>query len=522
MPRKINKIACRRGSRLHGQNQTSATNIMPTIIYPWEFSDWEEIKEKIAAINGLVSMQIFIAERYRQSVTMHTIADLFRSYMTTHPNIQTDSVLDNIVIPWLRNLILGAQKIMPRLHTLSFKTNITLTQRQSATIVAMMLFALFEREYIHKAPGIPLDINNFSVPSFANIYRQGNIFALECLIGYFIRMIMLDQPQLAPELVKHTNGIFPEAEMVAAAISALPTNPLDTRTIIYVRKSYKHPAANLTDDIIRAYYPQWSQSTAPLSDISFGDGPVEDSECAYQMVPCTEFIGGRLFSTEHPNLCLTYEETILLTRPDCLPLILFTSELGDDAIAVIGAEKFSQYVGNGSSVTYTSHHIEANPFEDRQILRVATLFADPSDQMPMKSQLYMDFIRDLNKIYTAMTIVNTHGAVASSNINHGFLANDLQIKFIQLWLAASEAGRPLVYHGPRDFEDHIQRFYSHVMENIAGLAAEIRGIAQDNTTQNNNEPTVGDLFIVLRAVTQEKIKRGKLSKLQIFNEIMDW
>lgn len=517
MPRKINKVACRRGGRSVGERHVDNITV-PTILYPWEFSDWEEIKERIAGVNSLVSMEIFIAERYRQNVTMHTIADLFKSYFSAHQDILNAGIFDSIILPWIRDLILSAQKIMPRLHTLSYKTNITLTQRQSATIVAMMWFALFERDYIRKAPGIQLDMSNFSIPSFANIYRQGNVFVIECLITYFSRLIMLDQPHTIPTLAKYTGGIFPEA--IPASLPT--TNPLDTRTIIYVRKSYRHPAANLTDEILRAYYPQWGKSTRPLSEVYFEDGSVEDSECSYQMVPCTEFIGGRLFSMEHPNLCMTYEEVILLTRPDCIPLILLTSELGDDAIAVIGAEKFSQYAGNGSSVTYVSHHVEANPYEDRQILRVASIFVDPSDQMPMKSQLYNDFIRDLNKLYVAMTTIQTADPIASSNVNHGFLANDLQIKFIQLWLAASEAGRPLEYHGPKDFEYAIERFYSYVMENAKTLAADIRGEDKSDRGDNTADATVGDLFTLYRAVAQEKIKRGKLSKLQMFNEIMDW
>lgn len=412
---------------------------MQKIIGPWELKKWADTKRKIMdKINSIVDMDTKISSMYTGKLRPRQITELFNTYYSNDMNdkIPQAHFIDKI-IPFMQKLLDNAPKTFrgfdTRILAPGRNDNLVLTRPQVATIIAGVWFGLFDYNYITKGD---LKMEDMPDPTFINIFISQNIFALQCLMNYFARVYqyMNDPEETSRDLFNAGNIII-------------------KRTV-------------LTEEI------DWINSEVPISEVFIGDGPtVDDTPAKMQVAFAHEFIG----SSDMFKSSLTQEEVMLLIRPECLVAALFCAKLTDrETITIMGAEKMSQYCGYGSSIRFAGNYIDPSPKgyssdETEVMTQCAVVFMDASPRTSGKSQFIDDFQRDLDKAYcgfNSLKFTKPGTQIASGNWSYGFNGNNMQLKFIQQMLAASQASKCLIYHSfGRDFEDQVTSFISWIQRN---------------------------------------------------------
>lgn len=407
------------------------------IIWPWETRKWLELKSKMGEqIHSLVDMDSRISSMYIGKLRPRQITDLFNIYYSDEQYAR-DRISQEVIVekfmPMLQKLIMDGPKTFrgfdARLLVPGKGSNIALSRPQIATIIACMWFGLFEYNYVSK--GI-VSADSFPIPTFVNVFSSQNIFALQCILNYFNR------------IYEYMNDEAHREEFAGGSI-------------IIKRHVLKQKV-------------NWELSDVLVSEICIGDSNVDDTSCKLHTAYAHEFIGGNLFERS-----ITQEEVILLIRPECLAAVLFCARLDhNETVTVFGAEKMSGYLGYGSGVRYAGNYFDSTPKglskdETEIMTQMAVVFMDASSKTSAVSQYVGEFVRDLNKAYCGFTSVKFSKPcerISSGNWTYGFNGNNMQVKFLQQVLAASQANKSLVYHPfGRDFEEKITPFIDWIMRN---------------------------------------------------------
>jgi poly(ADP-ribose) glycohydrolase len=389
------------------------------VIWPWKTKNWAKIKKSLAEpIANFVDLDAKIASLRESKTRPRLLHELFDAYYLSddYQNVRIpQQVLFKNILPALQNLILDGPRAFKnfsgRLLVPGRSTNITITRRQAAIITACMWFGLFEYDYI--SPG-QYKLEEFSEPTFMYGIEAGNISVLQFILAYFERLYTL-----------------------------IGTDEFE-RGVLIIQRGVCRPR-------------QWVEDTNPILIPTIGEGHSDDTFAQMQIAYAHQFIGGDLFKSS-----ITQEELTLLIRPECLSLLIFCARLDVlESVCVYGAEKFSQYSGIGSSIRYSQKYGDGTSKSDRAgvvLLRNCVVFIDATQKSSARDQAVGEFDRDLNKAYCGMSLF-PGGSVASGNWSYGFNGSNMQVKFIQLLLAASAAGRTLEYHpiGP-DFEKQLLPF----------------------------------------------------------------
>jgi len=382
-------------------------------------------------IRSIVDMSSRISSMDPETLNPRQISDLFTLYYDDE-RYSTGRIpkIDFVqkIIPMMQQLIGDAPRTFrrfdPRAMMPGRQSNVVLTRKQVAVIVSCMWFGLFDYDYLEKD-----DLELFPEPTFVNIFTSQRMFALRCVLNYFQRVY-----------------------------DTMDTDLFTSGKIIIARNTLQSP-------------PDWISSNLPMSELFIGDGPtVDDSPAKIHVACCHEYIGGDMFKNS-----LTQEEITILIRPECLAATLFCAGLHDnETITVMGAEKMSQYTGYGSSVSFVENFVDDSPVgyskdKAESMFQTAIVFMDASSRTSGKSQFIDDFLRDLNKAYcgfNSMQFSAPGEQVASGHWAYGFNGNDIRVKFLQQWLAATLANKTLIYHPfGRDFEERLIVFTDWVQRN---------------------------------------------------------
>lgn len=452
------------------KKQTSPLRVGPHIIWPHTRPGWPATCAKLKAIKSRADIENYVSAR--AGISSHATNEVFTKYWNNTASPLPEKTFVEILHPWIVSLALAAHRTLPLMPIMYQPTNVTLTQRQSATIVAMFWLGMFN-DYEYTIGGPP--ITQFPYPTFANVFR-GSPFALAAIIAYFARMMCRSDSPNAPLM---RSFISDQVEFVEAGAPLI-----DLRKITYVRAGVHHTTAGLVD-----YRPDWFEDRTPMGEISFNDGHPDDcAEAIYHLVHTEGILSGKIFAVDEPSR-YTYEDVIYCIRPDCLPLLLVTPALVDDAVMVIGAEKYSQYAGEISNPIHAGMFQESS--EDVTVMRHGVIFTN----VPTGSDFAPDiFMKTLDKLFIGMTAVRAKGAVAYPMGMPG----DIQLRFLQFWIAASAAGLELIYYPPaRDFEAAATEFYNIVLD----LAT-----------------TVGDVVQLYHDVMKPRLKSKRLIGVRLFEE----
>ncbi|KAJ4749050.1 hypothetical protein LUZ62_083455 [Rhynchospora pubera] len=370
-----------------------------------------------------------------------------------------------------------------------------LTQELIASLLACALFCLFpskDRNAKH------LPIINFD-QLFATLLSDSKHcqeHKVKCLVHYFER-ICKDTPT---GLVSFERKVLP-----------------------FKQSSYSHgvsisyPTADL-----------WSNSASSLCPFMVVDsGYIEDQEYeALEVDFANEYLGGGALSRG----CVQ-EEIRFMINPELIIGMLFMPCMRDnEAIEIIGVERFSQYMGYGSSFRFVGDHVDTKPF-DKMGRRKTRIVAIDALCRPRMAQYEIRFLlREANKAlcgflehsnyhwsYQSSQEHETHCSsensyldsynsqygnekkedmeidedkigISTGNWGCGAFGGDPEIKSMIQWLAAAQANRAFIHY--YTFEEPSLEQLKQVTEWIL-----------------DHKWTVGDLWKMLADYASQRLKR---------------
>ncbi|KAF8708758.1 hypothetical protein HU200_030145 [Digitaria exilis] len=275
------------------------------------------------------------------------------------------------------------------------------------------------------------------------------------------------------------------------------------------------PRRAVSDGVIT--YPDvdaWIKSSAPLCQFRvFSSGFIEDEEQeALEIDFANRYLGGGALSRG----CVQ-EEIRFMINPELIVGMLFMACMEDnEAIEIVGAERFSQYMGYGSSFRFVGDYLDNKPidsmgrrrtrivaidaldcptrlhYESSGLLReVNKAFCGFFDQS--KFQLYAKLFQDSDdKNFSPSISSNEYIGVSTGNWGCGAFGGNPEIKSMIQWIAASQALRPFV------------NYYTFEDASLERLGEVIQWVLR-------HEWTVGELWHMLIEYSSQRI-RGETLK----------
>jgi len=197
------------------------------------------------------------------------------------------------------------------------------------------------------------------------------------------------------------------------------------------------------------------------------------------------------------------EEILFAIKPECLVSLLFCAKMDANEVIIIkGAERFSSYRGYGHSFQFDGNYNDQTPRDEDGHIRTEIVAMDAIVSAGDIQWQPHNIERDLNKAYAAFFVPNSEGelpAVATGNWGCGAFGGDKALKTFQQLLAASEAGREVLYF---TFGENYQS---------EPLSAQIQNLIEICHTHHL---TVGDVYKFMRAAPTHRPNLFKLFKAQ--------
>ncbi|KAL0740706.1 hypothetical protein Bca4012_082219 [Brassica carinata] len=165
-------------------------------------------------------------------------------------------------------------------------------------------------------------------------------------------------------------------------------------------------------------------------------------------------------------LCSVKEEIRFMMNPELIAGMLFLPRMdGNEAIEIVGAERFTLYTGFGSSFQFAGDYLD-NKELDRYMRRKTRVVAIDAMPRPGRRQYKPDgLLREVNKAFTGYLHQCKHQVVslssssasathvvecsekigvATGNWGCGVFGGDPEVKIMLQWLAISQSGRPFL------------------------------------------------------------------------------
>ena len=127
-----------------------------------------------------------------------------------------------------------------------------------------------------------------------------------------------------------------------------------------------------------------------------------------------------------------------------------------ESIVIIGAEQFSSYSGYGGNFKYTGPYTDTNPVDSKQrrCVSIVAIDATPFGYRDSNEFSRQSILRELNKAYSGFSCLsagddpekNCRAKVATGNWGCGAFGGSRYLKTLIQWLAASRAGREVMYY----------------------------------------------------------------------------
>eukprot|EP01113_Clastostelium_recurvatum_P009747 TRINITY_DN14739_c0_g1_i1.p1 TRINITY_DN14739_c0_g1~~TRINITY_DN14739_c0_g1_i1.p1 ORF type:complete len:450 (-),score=86.65 TRINITY_DN14739_c0_g1_i1:20-1369(-) len=244
----------------------------------------------------------------------------------------------------------------------------------------------------------------------------------------------------------------------------------------------------------------WEGNPAPLCPVEFlqkGEA-IESSPAEFHADFANKFVGGGCLENDY-----AMEEILFVIKPELIVSMALASHMVDeDAIRIRGALQFSRYQGYSHTFEFDGDYTDSSSSSLSSSASASSSMATPPTVCAMdalqgcaKIQFQEGLVRrDLNKARVAFTGAST---VATGNWGCGAFGNDHLLKFLQQWLAASDAsaGR-LFYHTHGDKRT----------DGLPELARALQGY------------TVGDLWRILMEAAKQCSEPGNGAK---FRKLME-
>jgi hypothetical protein len=196
-----------------------------------------------------------------------------------------------------------------------------------------------------------------------------------------------------------------------------------------------------------------STDTTPLCPVSFVENSdIPDQRDAIQIAFAAPHVGGSVFK----DGC-AQEDVMLMLHPEAMVAALLTEKLeGRETLAIIGAERFNNARDKAEQFDYTGDFRES-------VSEVDSLLRLPSVIMAMDAAACVEpveraqqfttegCLRDVIKAFSAFSVNETYLSRRCEKIatgNWGCAPGSggaMPLKMLLQWIAASKAGRELVY-----------------------------------------------------------------------------
>ncbi|EAY92546.1 poly(ADP-ribose) glycohydrolase 1 [Oryza sativa Japonica Group] len=306
---------------------------------------------------------------------------------------------------------------------------VLLSQELAAALLACALFCLFPTADRAEAclPAINFD-SLFAALCYNS--RQSQEQKVRCLVHYFDRV----------------------------------TASTPTGSVSFERKVL--PRRPESDGITYPDMDTWMKSGVPLCTFRvFSSGLIEDEEQeALEVDFANRYLGGGALSRG----CVQ-EEIRFMINPELIVGMLFMVSMEDnEAIEIVGAERFSQYMGYGSSFRFTGDYLDSKPFDamGRRKTRIVAIDAlDCPTRLQFESsgllrevnkafcgfldqsnhQLCAKLVQDLNTKDNCPSVIPDECiGVSTGNWGCGAFGGNPEIKSMIQWIAASQALRSFI------------------------------------------------------------------------------
>ncbi|XP_050561673.1 poly(ADP-ribose) glycohydrolase isoform X2 [Spodoptera frugiperda] len=215
--------------------------------------------------------------------------------------------------------------------------------------------------------------------------------------------------------------------------------------------------------------PAWAGSTRPIGSIPLHVEPVstiEDADSLIQIDFANKFLGGGVLG----HGCVQ-EEIRFVICPELMISMLFTEVMRpNEALMIIGAERYSKYVGYGHSFQFAGEHRDGTPRDSSARRRTAVLAIDAVPYSGLAQEFRREAItRELNKAWVGVsfdTDVSSdrlqYPGVATGNWGCGAFGGTPHLKSLIQLMACSQARRPMAYYtfGDTQLRDDIANMYN--------------------------------------------------------------
>ncbi|EOA29031.1 hypothetical protein CARUB_v10025285mg [Capsella rubella] len=275
----------------------------------------------------------------------------------------------------------------------------------------------------------------------------------------------------------------------------------------------------------------WAKSITPLCSVEVHtSGVIEDQPGeALEVDFADEYFGGLTLR----NGCLQ-EEIRFMINPELIVGMLFLPRMDkNEAIEIVGVERFSLYSGFGSSFQFVGDYTDKKELDTFMRRKRRVVAIDATRQPGMRQYKPDGLLREVNKAfsgylhrckhqvdpqlplpsYSANQIVESSQVwcidhheekkigVATGNWGCGVFGGDPELKVMLQWLAISQSGRPFL------------SYYTFGLQALQNLNQVTERLALQ-------ELTVGDLWNILVEYSSERLTRR--TRLGFFSWLMTY
>ncbi|CAG9785390.1 unnamed protein product [Diatraea saccharalis] len=334
----------------------------------------------------------------------------------------------NVTLPEIVKLVLALPKLIqapiPLLKQHKSKS-ISLSQLQISCLLANAFFCTFPRRNNTKKTS---EYASYPFINFNRLYNSSGsdstLEKLKCICHYFRRVTM-----------KVPGGV------VTFSRRAVPQDSL----------------------------PLWRASEISISSLPVhvdSATTIEDAHGLIQVDFANKFLGGGVL-----NFGCVQEEIRFVICPELMISMLFTEMLKpNEALMIIGCERYSNYSGYGSSFHWTNDYSDSTPFDSSGRRRCAVLAIDALPYASVRHEHNRDMItRELNKAWVGLTYGTdakseglNYPGVATGNWGCGAFGGTPHLKSLIQIMACTQAKRPMAYYTFSDIElrDDIANIYN--------------------------------------------------------------
>jgi len=420
---------------------------------------WAIVKPKLTAIiNNKVTdiskfleiIREFIQTHYKtqlKNINIQLLARLIESLP-----LQEGIFFFGELLPFIAKLALEAESLFKDPLYILKQNNpskVTLTKRQVACLVSHMFFCTLHKQ---NNEHLRFDCN------FTSLYRDSKrnevrFEKLKCIYNYFRRLF----------------------------------RDLPAENITFERLVYRPKVHGILD------LKFWENSKNPLLKCIVKDnGSIEDEKNSIHVDFANRMIGGGLLESG----CVQEEIRFLISPETFVSLIITESMLDHEAVMIIGAERYSNYSGYSDQFKYAGVYKDQTQLDDYKRKDTAILAIDAIDfsrASSAKVQFKMErILREVNKAFVGFSVSGIDNQqkklVSTGRWGCGVFLGDSQLKLILQWIAASQAGRDMIFYRfnddkLKDAERVIKKFESctigEIFEGLKSYNTLLFGNGQD-------------------------------------------